>query len=216
MGRDWSSPGGAGDIYTSLILRSAVPLHEGGRGFERLAGIALVAAVAVREAIVEVGGLASSRVGLKWPNDVLIDGRKVAGILCEGRISSRGADVVVGIGCNVHRETFADELQPTATSVVAAGGRGDITRAALLIELLDRFEPLLIAYRDAGFAAVRSRYEPHSLVLGRVVDLHEGSGRVRAVIVDALDDAGRLVVRPVDGGESETVASGEVSLRVRG
>ncbi|TPV96759.1 MAG: biotin--[acetyl-CoA-carboxylase] ligase [Myxococcales bacterium FL481] len=213
-GRTWSSPGGHEDIYASVLVRSLRSAGEGRLSLSNLAGVALVSAVAVREAIVQVGRLDDDRVELKWPNDVLIDRRKVAGILCESRIGANAATLVIGIGCNVQRRSFDAAVEVPATSIVASGGDPRTSRTAVLTSVLEGLEALLEQYAERGFGAVRPRYEPHSAVVGETVRLYGGAGAPRLVVVHRLDDEGRLVVTPVGATETEVVGAGEVSLRV--
>ncbi|MEP7334357.1 MAG: biotin--[acetyl-CoA-carboxylase] ligase [Actinomycetota bacterium] len=126
LGRDWVAPPGS-SVLASLVLHPDVPTA-------RLAELSLVAGRACAQALTEVAGVAST---VKWPNDVLIGGRKVAGILAE----ARDGRVVLGIGINVHQT--AEELPPRAqhpaTSLLLETGLR-IQRAELLASLLDHLE----------------------------------------------------------------------------
>jgi BirA family biotin operon repressor/biotin-[acetyl-CoA-carboxylase] ligase len=126
LGRPWLAPAGT-SLLCSLQLRPAVPP-------ERLPELTVVASHACAEAIAALTGLEPK---LKFPNDVLVDGRKVAGILAEAREER----VVLGVGINVNVavEELPREVERPATSLLVETG-GEVDRAALLVELLERFE----------------------------------------------------------------------------
>lgn len=212
LGRVWSSLAGR-DLYASVILRPGVPAH----GFGALA---LAVGVGLREGVLaSFGGEQAWRergwpeLSLKWPNDLLLGGRKLAGILCESRWRGREVEVVIGFGINVHRERdeFDPSLRATATSLVLelSERRG---RAELLAAVLARLEVELERFFAGGFSGVRARYEPHCLVLGRAIELEPRSGERVAVIAEGLDVDGALRVRPRDGGPSFRVESADVWL----
>jgi len=164
----------------------------------RLPLLSYAAAVAVAEALEAAAGLAGR---LKWPNDVLVDGRKIAGILLESRIGQAPA-VVVGIGVNVAQRAFPPDLAPRVTSVALAGGRST-DREALLAALLESFDAWRGRLEGEGFAAVRERWLALSDTLGRPVRV---DGRV-GIAVD-LDAEGALVLR--DGATLHRVIAGEM------
>ena len=208
LGRSWSSPAGR-DLYASVILRPGVPAA----GFGALA---LAVGVGLREGLLGVFGGALGELALKWPNDLLLGGRKLAGILCESRWRGREVEVVVGFGINVHRQLdeFDPELRGSATSLAIVLGpelrRG---RAIVLAGVLAGLERELERFFAAGFAGVRARYEPHCVVLGRAVEVEQpGGGRRVVAIAEGLDEDGALRVRPRSGGESFRVQSADVWL----
>lgn len=210
LGRRWSSPPGR-DVYASVIVRPGVAPTGFG-------SVSLAVAVGLREGLISLFGESlASKLALKWPNDLLLDGRKLAGILCESRWRGHEVELVIGFGINVHRERdeFEPELRARATSLALElapehrRGRAAIL-AAVLTELernLDRFfaEP-------GGFAAIRSRYEPHCLVIGQTIEVAEPSGRRFMAIAEGLDHDGALRVRPCEGGPSVRVESADVWL----
>jgi BirA family biotin operon repressor/biotin-[acetyl-CoA-carboxylase] ligase len=213
LGRPWSSPPGR-DLYASVIVRPGVAASGFG-------AVSLAVAVGLREGLLSLfGARLSDKLALKWPNDLLLDGRKLAGILCESRWRGREVELVIGFGINVHREfdEFEPDLRARATSLALAlepqhrRGRAAIL-AAVLAELersLDRFfaEP-------GGFRAIRSRYEPHCLVIGKTIEVAEPSGRKFFAIAEGLDEDGALRVRPCEGGESVRVESADVWLSAK-
>lgn len=202
LSRRWESPGGLG-LYVSIVLRPPVPVAQA-------PFLTVVAGVAVCDALAETAGVSP---GLKWPNDVLLDGRKVTGILSELAASGNAIrHVVVGIGINVnHRgEDFPEELRPLAGSLLLATGRRfpRDTVAAALLNHLDRLYTLFCrGDRQAILGAARER----SVVLGRTVELMDGERRWKGRAVD-LDEEGALLIRDATGAV-RCVRAGDVSLR---
>jgi len=211
LGRAWSSPAGR-DLYASVILRCGKPPSG-------LGALSLAVGVGLREGLLRglagVEGLPA--LGLKWPNDLLLGERKLAGILCESRWRGGEVDVVVGFGVNVHRrlDEFEPELRERATSLALhLDDERRPGRAALLAAILHELERWLERFFVGGFAAIRSRYEPHSVLLGREVwvDRPSPSGTERiAAIATGLDHDGALRVRSREGA-SFRVESADVWL----
>ena len=188
-GRVWASPPGV-DLYASLILAPPVPLHE-------IGGLGLAVAVGIREGLLPHvrGG-----VDLKWPNDVLVDGRKIAGVLCESRWSGSQARIVAGFGINVRRRIFSPDLVGSATSVALVNDHKGGSRAQILGDVLDAMQPTLDAFFRGGFAAIRERYEPHCVVLGRRILVQDRDDEpMRPAVAHALDTDGALRIRSEDG-----------------
>jgi BirA family biotin operon repressor/biotin-[acetyl-CoA-carboxylase] ligase len=195
FGRSWTSPPGE-NLYLTLILRP--PL-------QRLRSLSMIAPLAVCLAAEDVTGVAA---GIKWPNDVLVGGRKLSGILVESEVS--GDDVrfaLVGIGVNVNFDPDADdEIREIATSLMRERGR-QVSREATLAGLLNRFEQLYESPVKSIVEAWRSRLE----TLGRPVKLSLGD-KVYEGVAEGVDEAGSLVLRCPDGS-TMTFEAGEVSLR---
>lgn len=202
LGRRFSSPAGLG-IYCSVVLRPAVEP-------ERLLHLTPMAAEAVRRAVVEATGLQPE---IKWINDLVLDGRKLCGILTELGMGADGkADfVIVGIGINCGQQTddFPPELQQMAVSLSMALGR-PVEReqiiAAVLRQLAQASDALLTDASDWMHS-----YRTHCLTIGKDVQLIRGD-TVRYAHVDDMDDQGALLVTLADGTK-EKVFSGEVSVR---
>jgi BirA family biotin operon repressor/biotin-[acetyl-CoA-carboxylase] ligase len=198
-GRTWSSP--PGDLYASLVLRPDAPP-------ERLGALGLAVAVGLREALVPVlGGIV-----LKWPNDLLVHGKKLAGILCETQWQGGCAAVVVGFGVNVRTRSFPFDLALPATSLaLALEPQPAPGRALVLARILACLEEPLERYLDAGFTAIRGRYEPHLEMLGERVRI-SGTAHDGIVVAERIDDDGALIVRPVDGDTTMRIDSADVWL----
>lgn len=199
LGRTWESPPGT-NLYLSVVLRPALSPLEVPR-------LTLAAAVAVVDAIGSTTGL---RAGIKWPNDVLLEGRKACGILTELEAEAeRVRFVVVGIGVNLNalEEDFPTELRAKATSLAIVLGR-PVDRAAFAGTLLGALDDVYGEMLRGGFAALRPRYEAHHALVGRRVTIEGGpacDGYVRGV-----DDEGALLVE-TDAGPRR-ILSGEVTL----
>jgi BirA family biotin operon repressor/biotin-[acetyl-CoA-carboxylase] ligase len=148
-------------------------------------------------------------VELKWPNDLLIGGRKVAGILCESRWLGARPDVVVGFGINVHQRAFDPSIRDVATSLALHGHAVD--RAELLAAVLLRLEDTLDVFVADGFVAVRARYEARCAMLGRPVTVSLGEENVEGV-AETIEDGGALRLRTA-GGVVRRIEVGDVSLR---
>jgi len=194
-GRVWQDEPGA-SLLTSILLRPRLAPAQ-------LPTLSLTAGVAVAEALASAAGLAPR---LKWPNDVLVDGRKLAGILLESRLSSAPAAsacvVALGIGINVAQRAFPPELAEHATSVRLAGG-GDLDRDVLLVALLEALDRWRARLESEGFAPVRTRWRSLADTLGRTVSVDGVTG----VAVD-VDDDGALLVD--EGGRRRRVVAGDV------
>lgn len=188
-GRTWVDEPGAA-LLLSLVLR---PPDEPTR-----AQLSLVCALAVAETIEAAGGLEA---GVKWPNDVLVDGRKVAGILLEGR----DGGVVCGIGLNVNQteHAFPAETPTPPASLHTLTGR-EHDRALLLASLLERLEARYDTWRRGGLVALLPELERRDVLLGAAVHAGDVAGTAVGIAVD-----GRLRILSADGAEM-LVASGEV------
>lgn len=199
-GRQWLSPPGQG-LCVSLLLRPG-PRPEA----SRFGALGLAVGVGLRE------GLPPLRhaVELKWPNDLLVQGRKLGGILCEARWVGDTPEVVVGFGLNVHPQSVPAPLREQATCVAEHVRGSPPGRAALLAELLLGLERAIEPFLREGFAAVRERYLPHCSVLGRTIEVGDAASPAgaRRGVATRIDDRGALWVRPVgaDGDASEAAA----------
>lgn len=202
-GRSWASPPGV-SAYLSVILRPGLPPH---RAPELVSVVAVAAAETLRNAGVEAR--------IKWPNDIEIGGRKVAGILTElSADASRINFVVVGLGLNVNATPadLPEELREIATSLRIELGQ-EVSRPRVVASLLAHLESWLDVHAAGGFAPIRERYRELSATLGRRVRLIEPDKELEGVAED-VDEAGALLLRRDDGG-AERILTGDVtSLRV--
>lgn len=199
-GRSWASPLAA-HVYLSVLR-----LFEGGLG--RLAGLSLVAGVAVAEALHDLG---FTQAQLKWPNDVLVDGRKLVGLLAEGGGEYAGpARAVIGIGINVHMPpAFGEEItQPWVDLDTLAGTVVD--RNQVVAAVLARLLPALETFDRDGLAPFLPRYAALDMLAGQEVRV-ELDGQWQYGTALGLADDGALRVR-IDGRE-RLLHAGEVSVR---
>jgi BirA family biotin operon repressor/biotin-[acetyl-CoA-carboxylase] ligase len=196
----WQSARSAG-IYCSAVLRPALPPSE-------VLVLALAAGLAVRTAIEQVDSRVSA--DLKWPNDILINGRKVCGILTEMNAeATRVRYVVVGIGINVNQASFPKELEGEATSLRMVTGSewSRVELTAALLKSLDREYRLLVEQSDARQSILRRFTEQSSWVRGKQVRIEENESKVEGT-TEGLDERGFLRVRTAHG--LTTVLSGTV------
>ncbi len=208
LGRSFFSPPYL-NLYTSIVLRPRLATAEAPTWI-------LASASAVAEAIAEtVEG--PDAVEIKWPNDVLLGGRKTCGILMElGAEASRVAFLVLGIGVNlnVDRAEFPEEFRAHATSLASHTGRR-IDRATFARCLYHRLERTLDACAQGGFAAVRGGFEARFRMPGQRVRVQELDGSDIAGIALGIDADGALRVRRDDGREVRVVA-GDVTIAKEG
>lgn len=200
QGRGWWAPAGE-SLTFSVLLRDTPPPS-------RLPLIALVAGLAVRDAVASAAP--NSDVKIKWPNDVVIGGRKVAGVLVEAITSGpRVLAIAIGIGINVHTRVFPAEISDRATSVaLALGARSSPPdRASILAETLGVLDRDLQLVAARGLGPVRGRLEAVDALRERRVRSDAGDQGVAS----GIDDDGRLVVRR-DGGLIVRWVAGEVHL----
>ncbi len=194
IGRTWKSLPGR-QLALSLVLRPAFPPHF----------LVMASALAVAEAIETVTGLTPA---IKWPNDVLVGGRKVCGILIE---TSPGV-AILGIGLNVNGSLADDaELATRATTLADAAGR-DLAREDLAIALVRRLDVLYALLASGGTAAreqVRDVWRGRLVTLGRRVSIRQGGAEIAGVAED-VDADGALLLRR-DDGTLQTITWGDVS-----
>ena len=197
-GRPWASE--LGNLYASLLLR----LAQAGN----VQQLALLAGVAVREAILAAAQAPIAGLRLKWPNDVLIDGAKCAGILCESQ-SSAGGERVVVIGIGINLTSHPSGIGRTATDLAAHGL--ELTPAVMLTSL-DAAMARWLANWDggAGFQRVRAAWLAGAGNAGESLTVNTGAEEIAGTFVD-LDLGGGLVLR--DGrGVIRSLTFGDVTL----
>lgn len=201
-GRAWSSPFGMG-IWVSIILRPQIPPVDA-------PGLTLVAAVAAAKAVRSVTGLP---VRIKWPNDLMLNSKKVGGILTELSAEIEVVNfIVVGIGINVNNESFPEELKKIATSLkIEQTKKEKLDRVQLLCELLHRFEEEYLKFTGGRQKEILKQWREFSDTLGRFVRISGHNDIIEGKAVD-IDETGALLVEKEDGS-LERIISGDVSLK---
>ena len=202
LGRSWHSPAGL-NLYCSIVLRPVLPPSA-------VPQVTLVTGAAVAATVEEETGL---RPAIKWPNDVLLGGRKVAGILVEMDSEiDRVHHLLVGVGVNLNtpRAGFPPELRRKATSLLVATGR-PVHRAAFAGRLLAALEARYGRFSTVGFASVRAEWESYSCLTGTEVSVASPGGEIAGRVL-GLDADGALRLRR-RGGREVRIVAGEVTVR---
>lgn len=206
LSRSWISPRGKG-IWMSLILKPDLSPDQAPH-------ITAIAAVAIRKALNRATGL---DIGIKWPNDIIIDGKKVCGILTEMHADiDRIYYVVVGIGINVNmtQEDLPVELSSTATSLRIALGR-NLDRRQLIALIMEEIEEIYYTYlENRDFKQILDLCRQYSVTLNRPVKVIGRDTSFEGFAVD-FDEDGSLLVKKEDGNIIK-VMSGDVSVRGEG
>jgi BirA family transcriptional regulator, biotin operon repressor / biotin---[acetyl-CoA-carboxylase] ligase len=191
-GRPWSSP--AGNLYLSLILRPDCPAAAA-------AQLGFVAALALGDALGPPPGLSN-----KWPNDVLIGGRKIAGILLESEMGEAGrlAFLIIGVGVNLVSSPPATEFPATS---LAELGLAAPAPEMLLERLAERFQEWARQWREEGFATVRAAWRARATGLGDMIRVRLDALDLRGRFLD-IDQEGNLLLECAEG--RRRIAAGEV------
>ncbi len=200
-GRSWETPKGS-SIAMTFLLRPKIDIQN-------ISGLTILSAVAVAKALRDV---ASIEAKIKWPNDVVVNGKKICGILTE--MSSEGTDinyVVVGIGINIFMTEFEPELSDKATSVRIENGTG-CDRSKLTAFVANHFEALYLKFREKGnLDFLIDEYNALLVNKDRQVYVIEGENRTEYTALGLACNGG-LKVLDANGNE-EIIISGEVSVR---
>jgi BirA family biotin operon repressor/biotin-[acetyl-CoA-carboxylase] ligase len=201
MGRRWQSPRGLG-LYLSVILRPTIPPHDA-------PVLTLMGAVAGTEAIERTTGLITA---LKWPNDLIVHGRKVGGML--GEMAVEGSSllhVILGIGINVNQTEadFDGELRQIAGSLRVEVSH-PVDRTALVRSFCESLDGWYERFLCDGPLPILEHARRRCLTLGRQVTARSGDQEVSGLAIE-MDDEGRLVIRDASGGLHRLLA-GDVTL----
>lgn len=196
MGRTWSSPPGVG-IWISIILRpNFLPA--------RATLITPLIAVILSKVIRESTGLDA---GIKWPNDILIGGKKAAGILTEiSSVQESIEYIITGIGINVNNDCFPEEIRNQATSLRLSLGHS-VSRLKLLTLLLSELERQYLDFtRKGDFGNILSEYRKRSVTIGKLIAIRGRKGKITAL---DIRENGALLIKD-SAGITEEIISGEV------
>ena len=199
LGRRWESPAGV-NLYLSILLRPAMPPWEVPR-------LTFLSAVAAARALQDVTGL---KVEVKWPNDLLVNGKKIAGLLNEMSAESDAVHhVVLGLGLNINMtaDQFPSELRYPATSVWLE--KGTLTsRLDVVVALLEHFDRLYDEFLRCGMEPVRQAWQELFAMLGKAVRVESGPASLKGVVA-GIDEEGALLLQLPDG-TIEKVLAGDV------
>jgi BirA family biotin operon repressor/biotin-[acetyl-CoA-carboxylase] ligase len=197
LARNWDSP--RGNLYLSILLRPDCPAVKA-------AQYGLLAALAIGDAIAELAPPLA--VTYKWPNDVLVDGRKVAGILLESRSQSDGSLTHLILGCGVNLASHPEATTYPATSLHHEGLAAEITEVEVLEAFARHFRSWSERWTRDGFAAARSAWLGRAQSLGQEIQVRLPDRSLVGVFRD-LDAEGFLVLETADG-HRERISSGDV------
>ena len=205
QGRTWISPRGENLLFSVLLRLRCAP--------SRVPPVSLACGLIVRDAVARaLGGDADGEVRVKWPNDVLIGAKKVAGILVESALAGPKVEyVVVGVGINVLTRAFPDEIAPIATSIALERPSGGpaLDRGEILADVLAGLDRDVELVAHKGLGRVHARLTRHDALAGREVESADATLRGTAC---GIDLEGRLLVRSA-AGTVTPVSSGELRLR---
>ena len=202
MRRKWESPEGKG-LWFSVILRPTIAA-------EYCAQITLLAAVAAVQALQR---LTNKNFSIKWHNDIMLDGKKICGILAEMALAADGSIeyAVVGIGININMSSEDFGALLTATSLYLATGI-EYEHEQVLKAFLDEFSLLYSHWHSCGFASIRQAWLANSCTLGQKVIVKDNDTEIYSGTAEDMDDYGSLLVRNA-AGKIESFDFGEISIR---
>jgi len=201
-GRSWTSPAGANLLFSVLVR----PPMDGDRVFV----LTMVLALAGLKAVKSVAGLKAT---IKWPNDLYVETKKLAGILTEFSVKGKQVDwAVLGMGMNVgwHPEVPEGSGAPATSLMEETGQR--VSRNDLLVEILAEFE---VFYREVVYGSIKALYDEwnrNCLILGKAVVIESDIERIEGKAL-RIDDCGALIIQDAKGHQRR-ILTGEVSLRL--
>jgi BirA family transcriptional regulator, biotin operon repressor / biotin---[acetyl-CoA-carboxylase] ligase len=199
LGREWESSQGNG-LALSFILKPDVPAYKAPQ-------LTLVAAVSVVKAVEQTTGVKAE---IKWPNDLLIQGKKICGILTEMQADpDRIKSVIVGIGLNVNKTVFPVHLNNIAASL-SDYADSPPERARLAAAILNQFAEDYALYKQSGFSGVKTEWENYSGTLGRQITVWQNGDFINGT-AEAIDGQGVLKLRDKEG-ILHSIVSGDIEI----
>lgn len=197
LGRQWYSPIGTG-IWMSMILKPKIPPQQAPQ-------LTLLTAVAVIRGIHAITGL---NCDIKWPNDILLNGKKLVGILTEMQADlDQIQSVIIGIGINVNQISFPEEIKETATSLRIEKGK-EINRASIIKSILENFEELYEIYLKEGFLPIKIMWEAHAITIGKRITARTMGGSFQG-FAQGITDEGILLLED-DLGDTHKIYSADI------
>lgn len=204
-GREWSSPAGKNLYFTLLLKPDFLP--------EKASMLTLVMAMAAADGVEKnLKDKRTAELGIKWPNDLVMNGKKVCGILTEMEVRQGVVGyVIIGVGINVDCQEFAPELADKASSIEEESGQ-KISKTQLLADIMLAFEAEYERFlKTCDLSALQERYNEHLLNCGRRVRVLDPQGEFEGV-AGGINSSGELLVELEDGSVT-AVYAGEVSVR---
>lgn len=200
-GRNWVSPPGSNLYFTLILKPDFAP--------DKAAMLTLVMALSVAQALEDKTGISP---GIKWPNDIVINGKKVCGILTEMTLEAASIEaVVIGVGVNVSQTDFPDDLKDSATSLRLEGVQ-QIERMQLLDCILEYFDKNYKIYlQKLDLSGLREAYEAYLVNCGKEVRVLEPTGEYEGRAL-GINENGELLVETKESG-IQRIYAGEVSVR---
>lgn len=201
LGRSFQSPKGTG-IWMSIILRPRIPLAKTPQ-------LTLIAAVAIVQAIEECTSIVPH---IKWPNDILINGKKVTGILTELQAEAdRIHSIIIGIGINVNQKKadFPKDLQEIATSLSIEEGN-NINRSSLIRAVFSKLEKLYVLYLKKGFGPIKVLWESYAVSIGKMITARTLNGNIYGKAL-GITDEGVLLVED-EAGTIHSIYSADIEI----
>jgi BirA family transcriptional regulator, biotin operon repressor / biotin---[acetyl-CoA-carboxylase] ligase len=201
-GRSWFSPALTG-IYMSLIIRPHISPAEAPK-------LTLMTSVALAEAIETISNLKTE---IKWPNDILISGRKVAGILTEISTEMEFVHyIIIGIGINVNTqsESFPEDIKDRATSLYIESGR-QYSRVGMIRMILEKFEEIYNTFKIGGFKRTLKEWKKRADIVGRTVEVNTMNTIYKGEVT-SIDEEGGLIVKD-SRGNYHRIISGDISIK---
>ena len=203
--RQWFCPPGKG-LLLSMIVRPKIHVQF-------VPQLTLLTAVVVAETIKKATGCAA---GIKWPNDIFINGKKVCGILAESSFTRAKIEyVIIGLGINANLDTLhlPPDCQETSTSLSLELGQ-NVSRIKLLKQFILSWDEHIRGFINAGHPYLRSKWIENNVTLGRDVTVNKGKNSINGLAVD-ISEKGGLIVRLTDGSLQEFLAE-DVTLSKKG
>jgi len=201
LARKWFSPQNTG-VWMSLIIKPNIPIHQAPQ-------LTLLTAVAVAKAIEEQISMAPY---IKWPNDLLINNKKVTGILTEMQAEADSIhSIVIGIGINVNQEQadFPEELQQIASSLYIETGK-KYAREEIISSFLRHFEDIYTIYQKEGFAIVKELWESYAISVGKKITATTVNEKIVGIAL-GITDQGVLLIKD-DQGQIHSIYSADIEI----
>ncbi|MGD7045413.1 biotin--[acetyl-CoA-carboxylase] ligase [Jeotgalibacillus proteolyticus] len=204
MSRSWHSPKGTG-IWMSLLVRPLLPPQKAPQ-------FTLLTAVAVVQAIEDVCDVS---VEIKWPNDLLVNDRKITGILTELQADSEQIhSLIIGIGMNINQqqEDFPKELHELATSLAIETG-SKVSRSAIVQRIMYHFEKYYLLYMDKGFAPIKLLWESYAISIGRHITARTLNGELSGIACGITEEG--ILLLEDDQGVTHSIYSADIEINAK-